>query len=85
MARFNWQRVSPQTDVDRFIALINERMLALVNFLQGIRRDGTSAVLEKGDIETEQAGAGLILKTPDGAKRYRITVSDTGTVTATLL
>lgn len=51
---------------------------------------GSSAVdmyqlLPTGDIELLLASAGIIVKTPDGTKRYRIGVSNAGAVTATLL
>jgi hypothetical protein len=38
-----------------------------------------------GDMETETAGKGLVVKTPDGTKRYRIAVDNAGAVTSTLL
>lgn len=85
MARFNWQRLAPETPPARIAALLNERMLGLANFLQGLRREGTRLIVEKGDAETEEAGTGLIVKTPDGTKRYRISISNAGGVTATLL
>lgn len=38
-----------------------------------------------GNIESVTAGNGLILKTPDGTKRYKITVNNAGAVTSTLI
>ena len=38
-----------------------------------------------GDATLTQAGKGIILKTPDGTKNYKITVSNTGVVTSTLV
>lgn len=38
-----------------------------------------------GDIEASTATKGLILKTPDGTKRYRITVDNAGALVSTLI
>jgi hypothetical protein len=85
MARFNWQRLAPDTPVERLVAAVNEGMLALRSFLQGLRRDGTTLVVEKGAVEVEEAGSGVILRTPNGSARYQITVSNAGAITSTLL
>lgn len=38
-----------------------------------------------GDAEVTDATKGLILKTPDGTKRYRVTIDNAGALTTTLL
>lgn len=45
---------------------------------------GGNFAMTQSDFETEAAGKGLIVKSPNGT-RYRIGVDDSGTVTATLL
>jgi len=42
-------------------------------------------VIASDDFEATSAGKGIICKTPDGTKRYRIAISNEGAVTATLL
>jgi hypothetical protein len=42
-------------------------------------------VATNGDFETLDAGDGLILKTPDGTKRYKITINNSGQIIATQL
>lgn len=46
---------------------------------------GLAELEATGDYELTQAGRGLILKTPDGTKRYRISIDNTGAVTTTLI
>jgi len=45
----------------------------------------TLAVQADGNVEVLFAGTGMILKTPDGTKRYKITVNNAGAITATLI
>jgi hypothetical protein len=42
-------------------------------------------VATNGDFETLDAGDGLIVKTPDGTKRYKITINNSGQIIATQL
>jgi hypothetical protein len=41
--------------------------------------------LWRGDVETFEAGKGLVVRTPDGTKRYRIRVDNTGAVVTELV
>ena len=38
-----------------------------------------------GDVTTEQPGRGIVVRTPDGTKSYRIAVDNAGAVTTTLI
>lgn len=53
------------------------------------KMDGTStetaAIYADGTFESKVAGNGLILKTPDGTKRYKITINNSGAVISTLV
>jgi hypothetical protein len=47
--------------------------------------DSNGDAIFSGAVELTTAGGGLVLKTPDGTKRYRITVNNSGVVTSTLI
>lgn len=47
--------------------------------------EGGLTVKGNADIETELPNRGVIVKTPDGTKRYRISVSNSGALTTTLV
>jgi hypothetical protein len=45
---------------------------------------GSASLTRNTNYETTVAGGGLVVTTPDGTKRYLLSVNDSGTVTATL-
>lgn len=50
-----------------------------------VRSSANVELTDNFDYETTGAGKGIVVKTPDGTKRYRIAVDNAGAVTTTLL
>jgi hypothetical protein len=71
--------------MDRLESFLEGRLLFRITDAAGTMNDVMNVDGLTKDAEILAAGAGLVLKTPDGTKRYRITVNNAGAVTSTLI
>lgn len=85
MASFRHQAIPQGASFLELVRGLNTRFQQLVNFLQGMRRETDGRTVYEQELEVEAQGKGLILSTPDGTKRYRVSISNAGAVITTLL